>query len=367
VNTKKRAVLPDWSRAIEERVNLLLVTFLLIIIGILLLALPLVERGIKATSVFQVLGGGVLGAGLSALVATVTAREAVRQQYAKEANLVRKREYYAPLHAELKYLREQLTKSLDGSNPYPLEVTASPNPHVMIALDSIAIPLVQWSQYRQDYRADEFTEKAKVLFDLVQQGAETYTQARTAAEEYTHSLLIPYVDQAVARLRKSPEYIAWQQDEAARRTSGQSWVSPGERKWYGAVEHAISLVENDITANLSSMKTPGAALTEWWLTSQNAPNGPRLAVLWLLAGKVELAVAYVQSGYHTELQNPPPPLEWLRAIFEAAWPELDTSPAYAKAREALQDLLSRTQAAEQLLRDGLQRIQDLYEGGAPLV
>src|SRR5258706_9747097 len=85
--------LPDWWPAFQGRINLYMVAGLLIVLGLVLL------RFLPAEGL---IGAGVLGAGLSVLVASVTGSQAVRQQYAAGANLLRKERYYAPVHAELR-------------------------------------------------------------------------------------------------------------------------------------------------------------------------------------------------------------------------------------------------------------------------
>jgi len=75
----------------------------------------------------KTIGGAVLGSGLAVIVGTLTGREAIHQQYAKEANLRRKTDSYGPLHEEFKALRETLDQARSGDAPYPRRIaTAAP-------------------------------------------------------------------------------------------------------------------------------------------------------------------------------------------------------------------------------------------------
>jgi len=139
-----------WWRGIPRRINLYMVAALLIVLGIVLLVL------LRLLPDASLIGGAVLGAGLSVLVATATGSVAVRQQYAEGANLLRKERYYVPLHAELRSMRERLEAATAGTLPYP----------VRIVLDGLRVPMpgnsvvlfLLWPEYRQDFRADEFKQ-----------------------------------------------------------------------------------------------------------------------------------------------------------------------------------------------------------------
>ncbi len=67
------------------------------------------------------------------------------------------------------------------------------------------------------------------------------------------------------------------------------------------------------------------------------------------------------------MQSQPPPLDWLEPIFDAVYAELRKNDNYQAAQIALENLLRATHTAERLLETGLRRIQELYEGGPPLV
>jgi hypothetical protein len=62
-----------------------------------------------------------------------------------------------------------------------------------------------------------------------------------------------------------------------------------------------------------------------------------------------------------------PPLDWREPIMAATYAALRESDAYKATQAALTDLLSHARTAERLLETGLRRIQELYEGGPPLV
>ena len=75
---------------------------------------------------WKTVGGIVLGSVLTVVVGALTGREAVHQQYAKEANLRRKTDSYGPLHEEMKALREALDAAQAGRTPYPRRIAVDP-------------------------------------------------------------------------------------------------------------------------------------------------------------------------------------------------------------------------------------------------
>lgn len=93
------------------------VILLLIVSGLLLLIIGLILPAGKEVAL--IVGGALLGAGFSALVAMVTGSQAIHEQYAKEAHSQRKRDIYGPLFSELRALRERLEEAHKGISPFP--------------------------------------------------------------------------------------------------------------------------------------------------------------------------------------------------------------------------------------------------------
>src|SRR5258708_25152169 len=87
----------------------------LMVVGALLFLAP----GLKGT-IWQTIGGVLVGTGFTMLVTTITSQQSVFEQYKKDANLERKTKVYGPLHAELKELREIFDEAQARRQPYPL-------------------------------------------------------------------------------------------------------------------------------------------------------------------------------------------------------------------------------------------------------
>jgi hypothetical protein len=89
---------------------------------------------------------------------------------------------------------------------------------------------------------------------------------------------------------------------------------------------------------------------------------------WLLAEKRDQAA----QAIYAVLSSPnggysPPPLEWLKAIVDEAWSALENHPTYLEARRSHEQLLKQVSQAETKLLDKLRDIQEMYEGGRPLL
>jgi len=346
--------LPDWWPAFQGRINLYMVAGLLIVLGLVLL------RFLPAEGL---IGAGVLGAGLSVLVASVTGSQAVRQQYAAGANLLRKERYYAPVHAELRRLRGRLEEAAAGMAPYPMEVRPEPGPPVIAAGFNV-VPFQEWTQIRHDSHANEFKLATQHALAVVEQCVLNYNEIIRESRAATLAILARHADIAATALAQNKDYLQWHQEELERRRSADTYVPPEQLKWYGAVDYAISMAA---ATTGSGAQTAGQLLAHWWLDSSRSLEGPNRAHLWLLAEQPKLAAEYVQGGYQSDMQSQPPPLDWLEPILDAVFAELRNNDNYQAAQIALENLLRATHTAERLLETGLRRIQELYEGGPPLV
>jgi hypothetical protein len=91
----------------------------------------------------------------------------------------------------------------------------------------------------------------------------------------------------------------------------------------------------------------------------------------LLADQPDKAAEYVSDNYSLALQNTSvrasPPPDWIHAIFEMAWPDLQQEMQFCAAQEAQELLLKHVQVAVELLDWGLRDIQKRFEGGDALV
>lgn len=352
---QRRRQLTSLLRSIEQRINLLVVAFLLFVLGLaLLVLLP------SAT----LIGGAVLGAGLSALVATATGREAIRQQYAKEANLRRKDDLYAPLHAEIKYLRERLEAAAAGTSAYPLQINTELEPTKAGRTGRSILFCQLWPQYRQDARKNAFSPRAGQLLDLLVESADTYSKHIDTVRAYVLSILARHADEAITGFTRTSEFTTWQQAVRENRQCAATVTNIADHEWYNMVEQALSL--SNLPSHAQS-DTPGTILAEKWLASERSPRGRDGSFLWLLAGSATRAAEHAQSNYGPAGMEMPLLMGRLEPIFQAGLEELQTQPLYQEVQAALHDVLHQARAAEELLEQGLLRIQELYEGGAPLI
>lgn len=219
-----------------------------------------------------------------------------------------------------------------------------------------------WPEYRQDFRADEFKAATQAVLTRVEHSADRYNRDVQAVRETTKGILARYIEAAVSELVQTSDYIQWQHEEAERRASNIV-LMPDEQKWYAHVER----VGPPNVGTSTTVQMIGQRMAEWWLDSRRSLEGTGRTHVWLLAEQPERAAAYVQSGHTLDMQAPPPPLDWLVPIFDKTYAELRESDAYQAAQATLKDLLHHTRTAEHLLETGLRRIQELYEGGSPLV
>jgi hypothetical protein len=331
----------------------------MVIVLIVLGGLMLLVGFARPSPLLQALGALILGAGLSALIGALTGRQAVEQQSAREANLMRKRETYGPLYAELKALRTALSRAKDGEAPAPqlidndVEATYESLRYVP---RSAAVPTLKWwPQFRRDFRDNDFRPVAQSLFDDVQALATTYNNAVEAAREAAIPILASHIDSAIGAEKQSDRYQRWIRQQAAHAAS--SALAGHELKtnfdWFGFFEGAL-----------------GRILAAQWLTYW--PAGMALsysqAMGWVLAKQPGKAASYIQRNYPAEGTGtyPPPPLVWIQPIFEQAWTEMQQDATICAALDATEALLTRVQEATDMLADLLRRIQKRFEGGEPM-
>jgi len=180
-----RTTLYQWSRLNSLAV---VATILLIAGGILLVV------GARAhDDTWKTVGGIVLGSGLTVVVGALSGREAVHQQYAKEANLRRK---------EMKALREALDTAHAGRAPYPRRVAVDltaplPLMNIMDTLDRGGPVLRAWSDFKGNYHADDFSPAAHAILDRAQEAARRYNVAVDAAVNATVATLKPHIEAAI--------------------------------------------------------------------------------------------------------------------------------------------------------------------------
>lgn len=294
----------------------------------------------------QIAGGALLAAGLALVSSVGTGKEAIHQQFAKEANIQRKAEIYGPLHAELKKLRERLEEANTGKGSYPKWINGAGNePSHGMYVSSDPVPTFQlWPELKSDYRIDNFTQSARNILEETQRLAAIYNTDIAATQQPSVEIFTPPIASAFEAIKKSPAFEEWQQKYRS--------VGGSKYGWFVRVDTVDAFVTPD---------TPyGQSVTIAWLEEFWARG-------WLLAGSLDGAASCVYSNYKRQGDVIPPEIMWFQEIFQSVWTEIDSHATYQKARSTTKLLLKQVRDAEKLLESGLLYIRDRYEGGAPPV
>ncbi len=278
----------------------------------------------------------------------------------------RKTEIYGPLHAELQNLRDRLLESATD-DLLRIEFRDTLRGIVKPCLQHIEIPeqttphlleesprLYCWPEYKTDYRSLDFSETSRQMLNQTYQFAMVYNNAVNAALDAFELLLAPYIKEAITCIQQSEDYKQWLKEHPNGIITNLSSLSPND--WFFRIYHAL--------------ETPTVPMEMVWATSWLAnisPGNYRPETLgWLLSGNPEMATCRIRrdcfspgSGY------PPPPLDWIRAILDAAWPEMEKHSTYRSVQILYKELYKQVSQAEKKLMDKLLYIQDTYEGGPP--
>lgn len=322
---------------------------------------------VLASLLLLIPGAILLGVGVSALVSTFTGRSAIRHQSAKEANLWRKEHTYGPLYAEVKAVRSALFEAHVGNAPVPLRIDNGIDiPRAIIFFQPSSLTLQLWPELRRGYHDTDFKVTTREQLNRVDENATAYNAAVEAARQSAVTILGSHIDAAIAALPEREEYKQRQQQ-----TKPQTrWVPFGQEQkmpydWYGYIEFVVEFMATP------RGETPGSQLADQWLSHWPDPVSVSLAPGWLLAEHPDEAAEYVSQNYSAAIQNLPqnlsPPSDWIHAIFEMAWPDLQEDSQFGAARDARELLWKELQHSEDLLDRGLRDIQRWFEGGDPLV
>jgi hypothetical protein len=315
----------------------------------------------------QAVGAILFGAGVSALIGTVTGARAIHQQSAKEANIWRKQHTYGPLYAELKEVRNALYQGKMGRERAPqwiargdetgtesrtFSLAMMPNPNFSVAQQPLSLGL--WLQFLSDYRFTDFKPATQDLLNQIHPLTTTYNVAVQEALQATGPILGSYLEVAIRNAKESDDHKHWEQQKSALDSSsglaGQQFRA--SYNWFGHFEDEVPINRAMI-----------------WLVRWPDGGAPQrsIAMGWLLAGQPVMAAKYIQQGYPAESAiYPQPPLDWIQSIFEQAWPEVQENEKFRAALAARDHLLKHLQTAENILADTLRLIQKRYEGGEPL-
>ncbi len=297
--------------------------------------------------ILQAAGTAMLAAGLTIITTTLTNRESIRQQNAKEANIIRKGAIYGPLFIELKQIYEWLDEAQRKEGRYPYYIYgAGGEPEVTESLRNLNYPTFQcWPQFKQDYRIDSFTPRARTLLDEAQRLIVNYNRAMGATKNPAVNVLAPHVEKAVSAWMGSKSFKEWDK----RSSGGQVWQSDPFHNW----NHFL--------------KTQSVPLSEVSITLAKTWLGPYGGLGWLVAGAGDKAAMDIRNSQHTPPNNPAPDLSWFQGIINEAWPELDNLQEIKEARVVAETLQIKVREVEDLLESGIRFIRDQYEGGEPPV
>ena len=311
-----------------------------IIAGIILVAIPV--------GFLQAAGGALLGTSLSLISSTVAGKQAVHQQYAKEANIARKNESYVPLHDELIRLHDLLEEAHAGKQPYPRWIEGADKSPEFARYQHTYNPatFAIWPEFKNNTHIQDFSKEACSTLDEVLHLASEYNAAIARTHEPSYRLLTPHIAKSLQELTKATDYQEYeQQQQAGTRTMQQG-------------DEYFSWIANNI-----KFLAPGTVMGYSNALDWIEHNG---ALEWLIAGHIDEAATCVYRAYRLHMSRPPE-LTWIQGILLTAWSELDRQSTYHETRDTLEHLLNGVGKAKKKLEDGLLYIRDTYEGGAPPV
>ena len=331
-----------WQIFLRDRLGVLALA--MVVCGFACLLIPV--------GTVQGIGGIIFGTGLTVSISLWSNR----QQAAKDTHLRRKTDFYGPLQAELQNLRERLEETQNGAKPY-LQQVLLPG---QIPIQQFEVPpqLSLWSEFKADYRNRlEFSESSRHMFDQTLQLALDYNTAIERALETSEAAFVPCIKAAITRVAQSKDFQQWDKDHPGVFTVNSSSSLPND--WFIRIRDALT--------------TPGLLPTEvlwatWWLKAAPMGYSQPATLGWLLAENRDQAALAIHSVLSTPSGSyPPPPLEWLKAIVSEAWHALESHPTYIEVRRCHEKLLKQVSQAETKLLDKLRDIQEMYEGGRPLL
>ena len=293
----------------------------------------------------------MLAAGLTIITTTLTNRESIRQQFAKDANIIRKERIYGPLFTELKQLDEWLDEAKKKEGPYPDNIHGASGEPKNTQRDLICPTFLEWPQFKQDYRTDSFKLGTRILLDEAQRLVVDYNHAMEAAVEPAVNVLAPHIEKAISAWMEGESFKDWDK----RSSGGQVLQSDPFQQW------------NSYVKNLSDTIGKSTILAKTWLVANvGLPYRGLGGLGWLVAGAVDKAAMHIMNSYHTQMGIPVcPDISWFQGIIDEAWPELDNLQEIKKACMVAEALQTKVREVENLLESGIRFIRYQFEGGEP--
>lgn len=325
-----------FSKLLSSWVSMLilsLIALVLFIIGELL-----------QNNLLQGLAGVFGGVALTLAVTTITSREAVLQQNAKEANLARKNDYYIPVFNELKQTDDSLEGAKQKRLPYPQWIKGMDNERHGAVWGKYPMPtFTNWVTFKEDPYRSNFTEKACKLFDEVQKAGADYNKAVSAAKDSVIKVLNPKIDAAFREWANSDDFKHWKEET----NGGMAWSSAQYHQWNSYIYRYFER---------PSVSPTEAEPLVW------AHN----ILGWVLADDIDKASDAMQKTYQYDFQTQvTPDASWFKSVLESVWIELQELSCVKAVQKVAGELLVRTVQAKNYMQVRLNYIRDMYEGGEP--
>ncbi len=195
------------------------------------------------------------------------------------------------------------------------------------------------------------------MFDQILQLALDYNTAIERALEASETAFVPCIKAAITSVVQRKDYQQWDKDHPGIFTVNSSSALPND--WFIRVRDALTT---------PGLLPPEVLWATWWLKAAPMANSRPATLGWLLAEKRDQAAQAIYAVLSTPSGSyPPPPLEWLKAIVDEVWPALENHSTYLEVRRFHEQLLKQVSQAEKKLLDTLHDIQEMYEGGRPLL
>ena len=340
----------SWLR--RRSSSLILLGVFLSVTGAFLLGLTDPNNRIATT-----VGGLLLGGGITVVISDLTGRRAIKEQYAKDANLRRRDTVYGPLEAELNFLRQRLEAAANGQEPYPQVVLSSDSLNdspIFPNHDPTRVILTHWPAFRQNFRRNDFSPPTQKLLDELLETAERYTQAVSLTKSPIVEALSSSVDAASKATMETEAFRAWKTvyESQERRSAPLGQFTTTENDWF---ERLIQQPPAGTTF--------GNALVGAWMSINALP----IQGLVLARSQNDLAEK-LHSWFRPDPSAPrSPPRLWVEQIIASAWPHMVDHSSVIDARKLATRMANLTRQADDALSDALHEIRDRYEGGRPLV
>jgi len=130
--------------------------------------------------------------------------------------------------------------------------------------------------------------------------------------------------------------------------------------WYAYVD------ETETTFAVPGHRTVGEVITaDWFRAFQGVSEAQTLG--WLLGKRPDKAADYVWRKYPDNMVHGKPAQGWIHLIFDAAWQNIEGDSTVTAMTDIWAQLEQKVLQAENILEEGLQKIQQEFEGGEPLV